>query len=214
VERTEYLNAENWRGSYYEFALDLGLPGDDALVLLALQAMWRQPQLRGPWPQRERFDSAPDDLAPPSEQNPLIHYGRLVLDDGTEVGCVSGLLRVDGEADWLSLSVPTGMLELRFPVSYPLETATNAWLVGLDQMLARIAGTIYETVPFQVGRLGEEAAAVGTVAAALTAEECERGGVLVPEQLWRRLNPRRSAECIVPGLVYAPLLSPQVASGG
>jgi hypothetical protein len=39
MDRLEYLRDENWYGSFYEIALELGPTGDDALAKQALRAL-------------------------------------------------------------------------------------------------------------------------------------------------------------------------------
>ena len=211
MERAEYLREENWSGSFYELSLELGPAGGDALAKRALEALWRQPELRGPWKERTAFDSTPDPALLSEEDASLA--GVLTIDTNIAVGCASYLVRVEGESDWLDLSVPTGMLELRFPVRYPLDRTTNPWLTDLDRVLGRIAAKIYEVAPFRLGLLGEEASGAGS-AGELTAADCERGGFIVPEPLWRKLAPKRVADFVAPGVVYAPFIGPHITYGG
>src|SRR5436309_2497717 len=123
--RSEYLRDENWQGSFYELTLELGPCGGDALATRALQELWHRPELRGPWRERSLYGADPD--SDPLSLEQISFYGCLTLDDGTELGCMSHLIRVEGESDWLDLSIPTGMLNLRFPVSYPLGVSTDGW---------------------------------------------------------------------------------------
>jgi hypothetical protein len=211
MERAEYLREENWSGSFYELSLELGPSGDDVLATRALDALWRQPELHGPWRERTAFASAPDPALLSPEQ--VSQFGVLTLDGNIEVGCTSYLVRVEGESDWLDLSIPTGMLELRFPVRYPLDCTTNPWLTEVDRLLGRMAAKIYEVAPFRLGLLGEEASGAGS-ARELTTADCERGGFLVPELLWRKLAPKREADVIFPGVVYAPFIGPHITYGG
>lgn len=211
MKRAEYLKDENWHGSYYECALELGPYGNDALVMQALEALWRQPELCGPWVERSHFGHDPDQIALASSGVRL--YGCLALGAGGAVGCVSQLVRVEAESDWLDLSIPTGMLDLRFPVVYPLDTATNPWLVTVDRVLVRIAEAVYATAPFLLGLIGEEASWASS-AREITAQDCERGGFLVPDDLWRKLEPNRKGERLSSGLVYAPLVGPHITYGG
>lgn len=211
MERAEYLREENWLGSFYEFSLELGPSGDDTLATRALAALWRQPELRGPWNERPAFSSVPDPTLLSPEHVRL--YGVLALNRSTELGCMSHLVRIEGESDWLDLSIPTGMLELRFPVTYPLDRATNTWLPELDRLLARIAARIYEVAPFRLGLLGEEASGASS-AVELTAADCERGGYLVPELLWHKLAPKRVPDLMGGGTVYAPFIGPHITYGG
>ena len=211
MKRAEYLKDENWRGSYYELALELGPYGDDALLRQALEALWRQPELRGPWRERSHFGRDPDQSVAVPGNAAL--YGCLALDTGECVGCVSHVVRVETESDWLDLSIPTGMLGLRFPVVYPLDLATSPWIATVDRVLVRIAAAIYAAAPFRLGLVGEEASGASS-AGEVTAQECERGGFLVPDDLWRRLEPNRKGDRLPPGLVYVPLVGPHITYGG
>lgn len=211
MQRAEYLKDENWHGSYYEFSLELGPCGDDALATRALKTLWRQPELRGPWLERTRFSADPDQIIVDSQLGGL--YGCLALDGGEDVGCISHLVRVETESDWLDLSIPTGMLELRFPVSYPLDTVTNPWLAAVDRVLVLIAAAVYAVAPFRLGLIGEEASGASS-AGEVTAQDCERGGLLVPDELWRKFDPKRKGERLHPGLVYVPIVGPHITYGG
>jgi hypothetical protein len=211
MERAEYLCEENWWGSYYELALELGPSGDDAMATRAQEALWRLPELRGPWRELADFSSVPDTtlLAPEEVRS----YGVLAFDRNTELGLMSHFVRIEGQSDWLELSIPTGMLELRFPVRYPIDLATNTWLCELDRLLVRIAARIYKVAPFRLGLLGEEASGSGS-ASKLTATDCEHGGFVVPEALWHKLAPKRVPDLIDGGMVYAPLTGPHITYGG
>ncbi len=211
MKRSEYLREENWHGTHYELCFELGPTGDDALAIRALRGLWHFPQLRGPWAERSGFGSEVDEgvltLAPASL------YGCLRVDGETELGCNSYLIRVEGESDWLDLSIPVGMLELRFSVSDPLEINTNPWLGTLDSLLASIASHLFEKAPFRLAILGEEVSGIRS-ADELTAEDCELGGFIMPDALWYRLQPRRTPERLSKDLVYAPFLGPHITYGG
>jgi len=199
MDRHEYLRDENWYGSFYEISLELGPVGNDALAMQALRALWSQPEVRGPWRERSDFDSEPDDAAIEIGEGHL--YGCFILDDGSEVGCISYLVRADGKSDWLDLAIPVGMLERRFSISYPLDTATNPWMVEFDERLARIGAAIYDVAPFRLGLIGEEASGVRS-ASELTAQDCERGGFLVPLSLWGKLAPKREPAMLTKEIAY------------
>jgi hypothetical protein len=137
------------------------------------------------------------------QPDPVPLYGALKLPDGREIGCVSHVIREDGGSDWLDLSLPTGMLEHVFPVQYPLAPATNAWLKTLDPILVEVAEWIYEQTAFELAIIGEEAS--GYVAAAdLTNDELSGGGFVVPDRLWRRLNPTVESLALSSGLRFVP----------
>jgi hypothetical protein len=211
MDRREYLRDENWYGSFYEISLELGPTGNDRLALEALRALWSQPEIRGPWRERSDFDTERDDAVITTEEGCL--YGCFTLDDGTEVGCMSHLIHIPGESDLLDLSIPTGMLELRFPISYPLDSATNPWMVQFEERLARIGAAIYGVAPFRLGLIGEEASAAPNSAADLTADDCELGGFLVPLDLWVKLSPKRKPVLLANGVAYVPLQGPHITYG-
>lgn len=211
MDRHEYLRDENWYGSFYEISLELGPVGNDLLALQALRALWSQPEVRGPWRERSDYDSEPDDAA--IEIGKVRLYGCFILDDGSEVGCMSHLIRVDGESDWLDLSIPTGMLERRFSISYPLDTTTNPWMAEFDERLARIGAAIYGVAPFRLGLIGEEASGASS-AAELTAQDCERGGCLVPLSLWGKLAPKREPAMLAKEVAYVAYRGPHITYGG
>ena len=210
MDRREYLSDENWYGSFYEMSLELGPTGNDLLALEALRALWSQPEVRGPWRNLSGFGTERDDAAITTEEVPL--YGCFTLDNGTEVGCVSHLIRVPGESDWLDLSIPTGMLELCFSISYPLDSASNPWMVPFEERLARIGAAIYGVAPFRLGLIGEEASGSNS-AADLTTEDCELGGYLVPPDLWVKLNPKRKPVILASDVAYVSLQGPHITYG-
>jgi hypothetical protein len=208
MDRDTYLTEDSWHGSYFELALQIGPAGDDRVAEQALHALWRQPELRGPWLAKDEFGSEP--IAPSLSHYSL--YGCLKFGD-VELGCMSYFIREEPGSDWLDLSIPTGMFELAFPVSYPLDTQTNPWLAKVERVLATIGARIFEATPFELGLLGEEASGASS-ASELSAVECERGGLLVPAPLWEALSPGRVPELIAPGLVYAPYAGPHISYGG
>jgi hypothetical protein len=211
MDRLEYLRDENWYGSFYEISLELGPTGNDALAKQALRALWAQPEVRGPWRERSDFDSELDDAAITIDEVRL--YGCFIMSDGSEVGCMSYLIRVEGESDWLDLSIPIGMLERRFSISYPLDMATNPWMAEFDERLARIGAAIYSETPFRLGLIGEEASGASS-AAELTSQDCERGGFLVPLPLWGKLAPKRETVWLATELAYVAYRGPHITYGG
>jgi hypothetical protein len=208
MDRGACLTEDSWHGSYYELALQIGPAGDDRLAKQALHALWRQPELLGPWRAKEEFGSEP--IAPS-----LSHYslaGCLKFDD-VELGCMSYFIREEPGSDWLDLSIPTGMFERAYRVSYPLDARTNPWLAEVERVLATIGARIFEVAPFKLGLLGEEASGASS-ASELSAADCERGGLLVPLPLWEALTSGPAPELIAPGLVYAPYVGPHITFGG
>ncbi|HVS20163.1 MAG TPA: hypothetical protein VMT18_16285, partial [Planctomycetota bacterium] len=210
--RGDYLRDENWLGSYYELSLDLGPCGDDELASIALQALWQSPRLAGPWEGREGFGGPASKMAFGGPGTNTTFHGALTMPDGSELGCRAYLIRVADESDWLNLSIPTSMLELRYPVTYPLDSTTNPWLRTADSCFVELATSIYRRAPFRLGLLGEECGGFRT-AAELSIRDCEVGGLLVPLRLWNRLSPSRTAELLPEGLAHVPFLGPHITYG-
>lgn len=110
---------------------------------------------------------------------------------------------MEGEFDWLDLSIPTGMLELSIRVDYPLHYATNPWLEELDDFLADLGRDIYETASFRLGIIGEEVSGLSS-SEKLTKADCEQGGFLIPRPLWDALSPRCGHRDLSVDLVHVP----------
>lgn len=199
----DYLSMERWFGSYYELAIEFYPRGDDARLLRALAAMWASPLLRGPWPEREQLGRAP---TPPQRlevegSNRL--YGLLQLPGALSIGCLSLTVREEHGSDWLDFCLPTGMLQLAFPVRYPMKREDNPWLPAVDQVLLSMAERVYQASPFDMALIGEEAS--GQLRAQeLTAVALARGGVLVPPSLTHQLGSSSAAVALPNGLHWFP----------
>ncbi|MEZ4375942.1 MAG: hypothetical protein R3B07_34370 [Polyangiaceae bacterium] len=206
----EYAEPENWHGSYYELSLEFSPRTSEAELLKALSLVWEQPEFVGPWVERSGFGGSPDAIVLREHQNP--YHGVLRAADGSELGCLTFLIREDGGRSWLDISIPTGMIWLRYPAQYPIDLANDPAVAMLDQQLALIAARIYDEVPFVLGLLGEEASGADS-AETLTKQRCEWGGYVVPAELWAKLAPERAPNRLGEKLVYAPLLGPHIAFG-
>jgi len=113
---------------------------------------------------------------------------------------VSHVVREEDGSDWLDLCIPTGMLQLRFPVEYPLETHSNPWIHRLDDLYVAIASDVYSAAGFSLGLIGEEVS--GELSSAtLTSAEWERGPLLLSESLWTRFSPKREHRRLDNGLM-------------
>jgi hypothetical protein len=207
VDRATYCSPETWHGSSFELGLEYRSTGEDQLFVRAVETLWRHPALTGPWPSREEdgqsIQITPDMLP---RDSMLWLYGLIKLRDGREVACSSFVVRPNGEPDSLSFGLPGGMLERLFPVSYnPMGVKGNPWLREIEDLLADIAAWVYGVAPFELALLGEEAAAVGPDVAKLTREMLSYGGYILPDALWRRLDPAVEARPLAHGLRHVPL---------
>ncbi|MEX1098287.1 MAG: hypothetical protein WED34_19740 [Planctomycetales bacterium] len=186
MDRATFVDRENWRGSYYELAIELGPAGDDERLVEALRELWSHCLLRGPWTLREKYPGpshVPDAGASSHHLYGIGDLGRIGL------GCVSHVLRENDGSDWLDLCIPMGMLELAFPVRHPLEYEPNAWIHRVDYFFARIAHQVYSSGGFRLALIGEEVS--GAVSSATIADSvCDRQMLmLLPESLWNQLSP-------------------------
>jgi hypothetical protein len=207
VDRITYCSREIWRGSHLELGLEYHSTATDQLLLRATQALWRYPGLSGPWPSREDFGNSiqiTSDMLP--RDSMLWLYGLLELPEGRKAACSSFLLRPNDGSSSLTLCLPAGMLERLFTVAYnPMSVKTNPWLREIETLLVDIADWVYGTAPFQLGVLGEEAATVAVDAEQLTSDALATGGFIMPDELWRRLEPPIEARRLSHALRHIPL---------
>ncbi|HEX2094038.1 MAG TPA: hypothetical protein VHG28_16670 [Longimicrobiaceae bacterium] len=197
----DFSSEEQWRGSYYELAVELS-PPDDACLRRALEVLWSDPHLEGPWSGRAEVGRAPV-ARPVLAGDPLPLYGRLTLPHGERVGCLSWTVREEEGSDWLDLCVPTGML-VSLGLRHPLNLGSDPLLLQLDALFLRVAERLHAAVPFDLALVGEEVS--GQVSAAwLTPAWLERyGGCLLSASLWERLAPRVPARQLGSGLRWVP----------
>jgi hypothetical protein len=200
---------ETWHGSYYELAVELSRPKDDARLLRALEVVWSDPRLRGPWTEPAGINRKPPvRLSLLGEGFNL--YGVLWLMDGVEVGVLTCIVREVGAtgSDWLDLSLPTGILE-PLGVAYSLDPSADAMLGRLDAIFLEAADRLHAAVPFDFALVGEEAS--GQMHAADLSREWveEHGGCLLSPALWEDLAPRASAKQLASGLRWVPFSSPE-----
>ena len=197
----------SWDGSLYELSMQFAPDVAHETRASALAAIWSQSQLTGPWC-RQSDVGDPGSISLLTEWG-AAQFGLLTLPSGVELGCLLYVIFEAGEHLDLDLSIPCGLLQMQFDVSYPLDLATNPWLVELDRTLAELGSQVFRRVPFSLGVLGHEAGADGP-AEKLTLAEIERGGLLVPRPLWEELGPARTAEWLQGDLAYVPFVGPQI----
>ena len=168
LDPTDFLDDENWRGGYYELAIDLGERTDsesDARIVAALKSMWSDPTLEGcyldRWHSRSEQPRVP--AVPIDVQEPVPLYGVATLPDGPRVVCVSHVIREIGADvtphDWLDLCLPTGALgrvDDRIG-GYPFgEDQSLEWRAPIDAWFFRIAANVFEAAGLRVALMGFE----------------------------------------------------------
>jgi hypothetical protein len=166
-----FADPDAWHGGHYELELELG-PRSDARLSSALHALWGRTDLEGPYgdpnidPSQQAFVSP--DVVIDRESHV---YGVANLPDGARVACGSLAIRYEGGHEWvhdpegtdlLDFYVPLGSLAHAWPQigGYPFQTgddaATRVWQEPLEEWLASIGLTIFESVRFRVGFVGFE----------------------------------------------------------
>jgi hypothetical protein len=187
AEELEQLrDPELWLGSHYELSLAMPLGSlEVATRLRFLAALQEDGHVHG-------YVGSRQDLGTPWLQldegmaQANYHYGVLRIPGKRLIGCMVLMFENDHEA-WCELAIPVGMLELIYPVDYPIDPA-SPWTGELDAHLARLAARVYAQVPFTFGTLGEEASALGPTAEQVTAAALQGPGLIVPSTLFQRFN--------------------------
>lgn len=207
MDRATYCNPDTWRAFEFELGLEYRSTADDQRLVRAVEQLWRHSRLTGPWPSREEYGHSvhiTPDMLP--RDGMLSLYGLLELFDGRKAACSAWVVRPADGSDSLSLGLPGGMLERLFPVAYnPMSVKRNPWLGEIERLFADIAEWVYNTAPFELAVLGECASALAVDAAELTPEALVPGGFILPDELWRRLEPAVESRPLSHGLRHIPL---------
>lgn len=183
MNESDFLNPENWYGSHYELAIEYP-KGNDTELLEAINSVWHQPELTGPWREKEGWgkDAQPVDDLETEDSNHC--YGLIELEKSMVIGCLSLTVRESGNdgSDWLCLCIPTGMLELVFEVEYPIVRNRNPWLDIVDRFFLRCAIVVNNVSSFDLAIVGEEVSGYVN-RKEVTPEIVKRGGYVLSKRL-------------------------------
>jgi hypothetical protein len=168
----DFLDSENWHGSYYELAVALGSPTDpDAGVRIqrARTAIWQDPRLDGcyldRWARPEEQARLSPDLSNVELTSPI--YGRALLPNGATVVCAMHVVREEGDdaLDWIAICLPTGALERAIPeLDHPLhQDGSRSWREPIDDWLHRVADRIGQAASLAFGLVGEEVSGLSAI---------------------------------------------------
>jgi hypothetical protein len=180
----DYLrDPESWAGSYYELALATRIGTlDGPTQLHILSALQQDPLFEGFVTSRRDVGLGWRAL----DETRGSHYGVLRIPNKQIIGC--RIMFLDNEYEgWCLLDIPMGMLELIYPVEYPVEV-TSDWIAELDPVLAGIAARLYGSWPFVYGGLGEEASAMLPTAERIAGKDLAQPGLIVPQELFERFD--------------------------
>lgn len=184
-----FVNVDNWRGGYYELAMEFAAGPEDALEA-ALKALWAYPALEGCYVRRDREPIDQEQL--PASCAILMsgqHLAGLALLPGDkQTVCGTCVVTEEGDTRWLDFYLPMGSLSRAYEAgAYPFdgEQTSRRWREPLETWLADLGKQVYRTAPFRVGLVGFEASG------AYTAGELLASGI--PSQrtigiLWPRGN--------------------------
>ncbi|MDQ0271613.1 hypothetical protein [Cytobacillus purgationiresistens] len=127
--------SETWFGGYYELSIEFYPTGDNERINQALTALCSNSHLNGLW--MEKTFHQKDMIVPPIliEDNSVQQfYVILTTAGGIKVPGMISIIRISGESDWLDLSIPLRVLELIYPVKYPLLVELNPWLKEIHDL--------------------------------------------------------------------------------
>ncbi len=188
MQKSEFLNPENWYGSYYELAIEYP-KGDHLKSLNALNSIWQNDKIVGPWSKKDAFGSTSQLVEYIHSDKLNQYYGWVQFDTYKPIGCLTlTVLEADNDgSDWICFCIPTGMLELAFEVEYPLLLNTNPWLHTIDQFFLQCAIVINEISPFDLAIIGE--AVSGFVhSSKITPDILQNGGYILSKELVNTLE--------------------------
>ncbi len=206
----EEFRDEDWRGTYYELAMELSpAPSTrgDARLTAALETLSTAiDRCDGP---ANPSDAPPDEDVHAGETE-FVHslYGVLPLIEERRLGMRALVLRERGGSDWLDLCVPSGMLERAgYRLDDPL---SDGFLGALDRTFLSIADAVCASAPFDLALVGEEVSGLlhardFSARPEAAAWYLRRGGVLVRPALLDHLSTRVVADRRPSGLFWIPL---------
>lgn len=195
-----------WEGGHYELNMSFDSLRDKQWQRL-IQAMWTLPQLTGPLETRFHpgVSAAKIAIAIPPPTATMTQHGQLGIASGA-VGC--DVLSTRSLFECVSLLVPLGMFATNHPStdSQPIGKLT---LTELDDVLSRIALSIYEVVPFRLAAIGyeRECQVVTELLSDTTTREqlLAEGGFFAQEDVFQLLNaPLEGTQAVRSGLRWMP----------
>jgi hypothetical protein len=161
------IQAETWKGGFYELAIKLGKSHDDRLVA-AHGSFWSDANVSVRW-QRTldgglEMQSATE-FAPQSPDHAGMYRGKAKLPSGNSCCCLTFDVRDETSGvDWVGLAFPLGALaECGEPVrAFPFDEddqearKSRIWRRPLDQWLADVGARVFASVPYEYGLIGWE----------------------------------------------------------
>jgi len=212
LEISTYQDKDSWAGGYYELAIELHPYGDTKRLLNTMEILCGFDEVNELYESeldyKENATVVPNSI---DEESSYRLYTTINLPDNTIIGAVIIILRIKGESDWISLSIPIGMLDRIYPINYGTEFSIsyrfNDWQMSFDEFLLSIAEKLYILEPFNLGTIGWEVLA-DINQSEVTAFEVETAKTpfLIPSDLDRKLQVERKSTELANGLrLYLPI---------
>lgn len=184
----EFKNPDRWIGGFYELSIEFHPFEDNKRLNQALIAIQNLDFFNGLWKERRDFQSNSISLPIKIDDGSVNHfYGTFNLSDGNTVPCLLSIIRIEGESDWIDISIPQAILEQFYSYKYPLTHELNPWLAKIDETFITIAETIYNDTHFELAMIGEEISGI-TNQKEMTLEDIEKITCILPVYLQKRLG--------------------------
>jgi hypothetical protein len=177
---------KRWRGSHYELSLIYNTGKLDTKKRInLLRALWEHPLLMGIADDPKQLLSSWVHIDEESVKKHKHVYGCMDLGGGKIIGCGSYFLEIENYV-WCIFYCPLGMLESVYNIQYPLGHKENMWMKQFDRLLVSIGIHVYQTLPFGLAAIGEEASALPVER--LKKELVVDDDLLVPEKLFHEMD--------------------------
>lgn len=185
---SDFNNPTNWIGGFYELSIEFNPAGNNKRLNRAFIALQSLKLFNGLWKERQDFHTNSISLPINIDDCSVSQfYGTVSMSDGNTLPCLISVIRVEGESDWLDVSIPQATLEQFYPYKYPLTKELNPWLAKVDEIFIRIAETIFNNSPFELAMIGEEISGYKNQEE-ITFEDVEKITSILPIHLQKRLG--------------------------
>jgi hypothetical protein len=160
VDISIYQNRDSWIGGYYELAIELHPTGDTNRLINSLKILCGFDEINELYECKLDYKVKTTVVPNSIDESSYRLYTTLNLPNNTIIGAVIIILRIEGESDWISLSIPIGMLDKLYPIDYGTDFSIgykfNDWQRTFDEFLISIAEKLYIHEPFNLGTIGWE----------------------------------------------------------
>lgn len=159
MDKKLYNSPDFWTGAFYELSIEYHPFGNDNRINEALNALVESSFFNGM--REEKKDHQKQAIILPltiEEESVTSFYGTLSLSNSNQdqLPCMVSVIRVNGESDWVDLSIPESAFERVFPYKSPLTNELNPWLSNINEVYAQLAEVVYHHSPFDFAMIGEE----------------------------------------------------------